>query len=99
MNRKARPFHYKLKIVTLLVAAAILAAGCTNVPAAETQNAAAEQNATKQVKIEQVARHSMGDPREQIGEVAAAVKFDMITKAGGEVVERVKQNGDQVKKR
>ncbi len=72
MNRKARPFHYKLKIVTLLVAAAILAAGCTNVPAAETQNAAAEQNATKQVKIEQVARHSMGDPREQIGEVAAA---------------------------
>ncbi|WP_051236012.1 efflux RND transporter periplasmic adaptor subunit [Paenibacillus pinihumi] len=98
MNRKARPFHYKLKIVTLLVAAAILAAGCTNVPAAETQNAAAEQNATKQVKIEQVARHSMGDPREQIGEVAAAVKFDMITKAGGEVVERVKQNGDQVKK-
>ncbi|RXZ77465.1 efflux RND transporter periplasmic adaptor subunit [Paenibacillaceae bacterium] len=97
MNHKARPIHIKLKIVSLLVAAAVLAAGCANVPVEEPQNAA-DQNALKQVKIEQVARHSMGDPREQIGEVAAAVKFDMIARTEGEVVERVKQNGDQVKK-
>ncbi|MFF2482758.1 efflux RND transporter periplasmic adaptor subunit [Paenibacillus sp. NPDC058071] len=102
MKRKSTHFQYKL--VSLLAAAAIFAAGCgsvsTNEPqkAAAEQNAATEENGLKQVKVEQVARHSMGDPREQIGEVVAAVKFDLITKANGEVIDRVKRNGDRVKK-
>jgi len=98
MIRKVRPFSYKLKAISLLAAAALLASGCSNAPMEGPQEAAAEQHTRKQVKIEQVARHSMGDPREQVGEVVAAVKFDMIARTSGEVTERVKQNGDKVKK-
>ncbi|MBJ6360649.1 efflux RND transporter periplasmic adaptor subunit [Paenibacillus sp. GCM10012307] len=98
MNRKARPLFQPFKIAGLLIAAALIAAGCTNVQAGEAQEEAAVQNGPKQIKIEQVGRHSMGSPREQIGEVTAAVKFDMIAKTGGEVIERIKQNGEQVKK-
>jgi len=98
MNPKAGPFQSKLKVVSILLAAVILAAGCSKAPIEKPQEAAAEQNVRKQVRIEKVARHSMGDPREQVGEVAAAVKFDMIARTSGEVTERVKQNGDKVRK-
>jgi len=101
MKHNARPLQNRLKVLSLLLAATILVAGCTNAPMEgkpQETTAAAEQNAIKQVKIEPVTRHSMGDPREQIGEVAAAVKFDMIARTSGEVTERAKQNGDKVKK-
>lgn len=98
MNRKGILSRYRMKAALLLLGASIVAAGCTNTQGAEPENGTAESKGLPKVKIEQVGRHSMGEPREQIGEVTAAIKFDMIAKTGGEVVERVKQNGDTVKK-
>lgn len=98
MNGKGILSRYRLKAALLLLCAAIVAAGCTNTQGGQSENGNAEPGGPAKVKVEQVGRYSMGEPRELVGEVTAAVKFDMITKTGGEVVERVKQNGDTVKK-
>ncbi|RXZ82978.1 efflux RND transporter periplasmic adaptor subunit [Paenibacillaceae bacterium] len=96
MKRQASPIRKVWKSIGILMAAALFAAGCSN-----SNEAAVEPSVTpsgpKQVKVEAVEKHSMGTPREQIGEVSAGFKMEMISKASGEVVERVKQNGDTVK--
>ncbi|MGG4144906.1 efflux RND transporter periplasmic adaptor subunit [Paenibacillus algorifonticola] len=77
-------------------AMALMAAGCSSAaPAAE--ETAVEQQVTV-IKTEAAAKHSMGDPREQVAEVSASVRLDIPTMASGKIARVLKSNGDTVKK-
>jgi len=80
----------------LLLLGAALVAGCSagNTQAAET---AAQGNAKPVIKVEEVARVSMGDPREQIAEVGPSSKSDVFAESGGILVRLVKRSGERVK--
>ncbi|ANY67008.1 hypothetical protein BBD42_11400 [Paenibacillus sp. BIHB 4019] len=77
-------------------AVALMAAGCSSAaPAAE--ETAVEQQVTV-IKTEAAAKHSMGNPREQVAEVSASVRLDIPTMASGKIARVLKNNGDTVKK-
>ncbi|WP_338553325.1 efflux RND transporter periplasmic adaptor subunit [Paenibacillus sp. KS-LC4] len=77
-------------------AMALMAAGCSSAaPAAE--ETAVEQQVTV-IKTEAVAKHSMGNPREQVAEVSASVRLDIPTMASGKIARVLKGNGDTVNK-
>jgi HlyD family secretion protein len=76
-----------------------LIVGCTSQtvgPAASPSTAQAQQ--LKSVKIAKVSKQKIGDPQEQIGDVVSSIQLDVVTKAGGEVVEILKKRGDKVAK-
>lgn len=99
MNAKAtnrrKPAIGLAKLSILLLAASALVAGCTSQAAPNPTPEAS--SASNRVKVEPVARISMGDPREQIGEVSASVRFDIVTQAGGTMLSLLKGNGDRVR--
>ncbi|KQO11043.1 efflux RND transporter periplasmic adaptor subunit [Paenibacillus sp. Leaf72] len=77
-------------------AVALMAAGCSSAaPAAE--ETVVEQQVTV-IKTEAAAKHSMGNPREQVAEVSASVRLDIPTMASGKIARVLKNNGDTVKK-
>lgn len=78
-----------------MLAGAIVLAGCSRPTAAPPAETAAVQG---QIKVEQVAKHSMGAPREQIGDVSASVELNVMAKASGTIARLVKTNGAKVKK-
>ncbi|MFD1952788.1 efflux RND transporter periplasmic adaptor subunit [Paenibacillus thailandensis] len=82
-----------LKGAVLIAAAAVALAGCS-ASAGTTADIAAVQG---QVKVQTVEKQSMGDPREQVATVSAAVDLNVVAKAGGDVVQVVKHNGERVK--
>jgi len=73
-------------------AAYITGCSASSNPAAET---AADVKAT--IKVEEAAKQSMGDPREQIAEVNASTKTDIVAEAGGKLLKLTKRNGELVK--
>ncbi|WP_169084684.1 efflux RND transporter periplasmic adaptor subunit [Paenibacillus sp. PL91] len=76
------------------IAIALLLAGCSAAEpvAEESGNAPAIE-----IKTEAAAKVSMGEPREQVAEVSAAVRLDIPALASGKVVQLLKKNGDSVK--
>lgn len=81
----------------VLLAAATIASGCSE-PSVTADNGDSEAAAQVTVQVATVAARSMGDPREQIAEVSAAAKLDVIAKSGGKVTAVRARNGEQVKK-
>ncbi len=76
----------------ILCAAYIAGCSAPSDPAAETAD---EVKAT--IKIEEAAKQNMGDPREQIAEVNASTKTDIVAEAGGKLLKLMKRNGELVK--
>lgn len=91
---EALPAGIKAACLILLIGA--LTAGCSPRPQADMAKQEADPNAPKTVKIQQVSKQKIGDPREQVGDVYASVQLDVVTKAGGEVKEVLKKKGEQV---
>jgi len=72
----------------------VLAAGCSSpAPAADGLDTVKEP----QIKTETVGRISMGDPREQIAEVSASSRSEIILEAGGTVLSLLRHSGEQVR--
>ncbi|TYP71897.1 efflux RND transporter periplasmic adaptor subunit [Paenibacillus methanolicus] len=89
--------HQTRRVAVVLLAAAAIASGCSD-PSMTAGNGDSEAAAQVTVQVATVAARSMGDPREQIAEVSAAVKLDVIAKSGGKVTAVRARNGEQVKK-
>ncbi|AEI40039.1 efflux RND transporter periplasmic adaptor subunit [Paenibacillus mucilaginosus] len=80
----------------ILLLASSVAAACSP-PGAPAAPAAQGETKQKPVKTAKVERHLVSDPREQLADVVASVKLDVITKAGGQVTEVLKNKGEAVK--
>lgn len=78
----------------LLLAAAL--AGCSAGGKEAAAPVAADASAVPSVKVESIAKHSMGDPREQVANVNASVQLDVVSLADGKVLEVLKKNGESV---
>lgn len=77
-----------------LVLTALTAAACTTDQPAATPTVTNQRN----VKVEPIAKHSMGLPREQVADVSAAVQVGIVPESAGTVTEILKNNGSIVKK-
>ncbi|SDE14366.1 RND family efflux transporter, MFP subunit [Paenibacillus sp. UNCCL117] len=90
----------KSRLASVVLASAVLsavAAGCS-VGGAGGSGAAEAQLQVRPVKLETVAKRSIGQPAEQVAEVIAQHVVDVLPKASGEVVEVFKQRGERVEK-
>mgnify|MGYP002402729018 CR=1 FL=1 len=89
-------FRGRATAVLLLLTSAALFAGCS---AADPQpsDAAAQAETTPAIKVEEVGKASMGDPREQIADVAPVSRSDIYVESGGVLVKLLKRNGERVK--
>ncbi|OBZ09904.1 efflux RND transporter periplasmic adaptor subunit [Bacillus sp. FJAT-26390] len=81
-------------VAAVLIAAIVLLAGCSEAAPVTEES---ESTPVIPIKTEAAAKVSMGEPREQVAEVSAAVKLDIPALAGGKVVQILKKNGDAVK--
>jgi HlyD family secretion protein len=85
----------RLGAFAILLAAAVLAVGCSAPPPPQASATVANlQN--KPIKVAAIAQHSMSDPKEQVAEVSAAVQVDVLPKVGGQVVQVFKKKGEPV---
>ncbi len=92
-SSKITVYRRAMRISIVFICAAYIA-GCSaaSTPAAETE---ADVKAT--IKVEEAVKQSMGEPREQIAEVNASTKTDIVAEAGGKLLKLVKRNGELVK--
>ncbi|QJD82610.1 efflux RND transporter periplasmic adaptor subunit [Cohnella herbarum] len=94
-KRQSKLNNKKTIILLLLSASAFYLSGCsTSANVAEQPTAAVSEEAL--VKVEAVAKISMGEPREQLAEVSASSRVDITAEAGGMLLRLVKRNGDKV---
>ncbi|TBL77873.1 efflux RND transporter periplasmic adaptor subunit [Paenibacillus thalictri] len=91
-KRRWRP----VKTLVLLAAVVALAAGCS--PSGGPGGMAQAELKARAVKTEPVARQRIGDPTEQVADISAGTALDIVSKAGGEIVEVFKKRGDYVEK-
>ncbi|GAA3409333.1 efflux RND transporter periplasmic adaptor subunit [Paenibacillus hodogayensis] len=86
--------QYGWRITGSLLLAAALTAGCSAPAGPAPAATETEQGA---VKVETIAKRSMGNPREQVASVNAIVQLEVMAKAEGKVWNVLKKNGDLVK--
>ncbi|WP_246628012.1 efflux RND transporter periplasmic adaptor subunit [Paenibacillus oenotherae] len=88
----------KLRTLSLLLALTVLAAGCSQAADKTEETAQSASTVKTMIKVEEVGKHSMGEPREGVAEVSASVKLDITAKTSGTIVSLIKKNGALVKK-
>ncbi|MBE1443064.1 efflux RND transporter periplasmic adaptor subunit [Paenibacillus sp. OAS669] len=93
---KANSVKRNLSIVGALVISTALFAGCTAKP--EASAPATTESQVKTVKVEKVQKQKIADPLEQVADVVSSLQMDVVTKAGGDVLEMLKKRGDIVEK-
>jgi RND family efflux transporter MFP subunit len=81
-----------MTVAQLLLCAALIA-GCS---AANTQTGEPAEPSKPTLKIEEVGKASMGNPREQIAEIAPSMKSDIYSESGGILLKLNKRNGERV---
>jgi HlyD family secretion protein len=96
MNNRVTDYIFGsgLRTVGILLVITALAAGCSAAP--QQQAGTAVQPQSKAIKVAAIAQQSMGDPKEQVAEVSAAVQIDVMPKADGQVLEVLKKKGERV---
>jgi len=100
MKRSLTTLTQSAKWLGVVALSAALVAGCSANPVAapEAKAAAAQEQQVKTVKTAKVTKQKIGDPLEQVGDVVSSVRLDVVTKAGGEIVEVLKKRGETVQK-
>lgn len=83
-------------MAAVLALTVAVAAGCTTGNKQGAAPAAAQEQAVKTVKVQPIAKQSIGAPLEQIADVVPATQIDIIAKAGGEIREIPVKRGDRV---
>jgi HlyD family secretion protein len=87
------------KWAAIMILSSVLIAGCTSQDAGPAASpAASQEQQIKTVKVAKIGKQKIGDPQEQIGDVVSSIQLDVVTKAGGEVVEILKKRGEKVTK-
>lgn len=84
-----------VKLAAAVVLTVAVAAGCS-AEAGPTVPAATQEQAIKTVKVQKLAKQKIGDPLEQVADVAPVMQLDVMAKSSGDVKEILKKRGDQV---
>ncbi|MFK7696881.1 efflux RND transporter periplasmic adaptor subunit [Paenibacillus sp. HJGM_3] len=84
-----------VKLAAAVVLTVAVAAGCS-AEAGPTVPAATQEQAIKAVKVQKLAKQKIGDPLEQVADVAPVMQLDVMAKSSGDVKEILKKRGDQV---
>lgn len=84
-----------VKLAAAVVLTVAVAAGCST-EAGPTVPAATQEQAIKTVKVQKIAKQKIGDPLEQVADVAPVMQLDVMAKSSGDVKEILKKRGDQV---
>lgn len=82
-----------LKTAGVAFLGAALLVGCSAAPVEQTD---ATQSTVKSVKVAPIEKKSIGEPAEQVADVASSVQIDVVTKASGDVLSILKKRGDRV---
>lgn len=85
-----------IRVAAALVLTVAVAAGCTTGGKQAAAPATAQEQTIKTVKVQKVGKQKIGEPLEQVADVVAATKLDIIAKAGGDVKEILVKRGDRV---
>ncbi|PYI50241.1 efflux RND transporter periplasmic adaptor subunit [Paenibacillus flagellatus] len=93
---KSKSIHGGAKVAAALVLTVAVAVGCTTGGKPEATPAAAQEQAIKTVKVQKLTKQKIGDPLEQVADVAPVTQLDVVSKASGEIKEILKKRGDQV---
>lgn len=95
MKKRLNTLQSGAKLAAALALTIAVAVGCSagEQPAAP---ASAQEQTVKTVKVQKVAKQTIGDPLEQVADVVSATELDIVAKAGGEVREILKKRGDRV---
>jgi HlyD family secretion protein len=93
MTSKVDSFGRGSRAAGILIIITALAAGCS---APQPQAAAVIQPQNKPVKVAKITQQSMGDPKEQVADVSAAVQVDVMPKSDGQVLEVLRKKGERV---
>ncbi|TBL78209.1 efflux RND transporter periplasmic adaptor subunit [Paenibacillus thalictri] len=82
------------KWAAVILLSSALAAGCTAAqPPAKTEDKPAEVQ-LKTVKVSKIEKQKIGDPIEQVADVASSIQMDVVAKGGGDILEILKKRGD-----
>lgn len=92
----SQSMHRSTKVLGAVVLSAAILAGCTSKPADNAAQTAEPQ--LKTVKVNPIQKSKISDPLEQVADVVSSIQIDVITKAGGDIMEIVKKRGDMVEK-
>ncbi|WP_028549350.1 efflux RND transporter periplasmic adaptor subunit [Paenibacillus sp. UNC451MF] len=93
----AKSIKQSTKVMGAVVISSALIAGCTSKPAAQPEANAAEVQ-IKTVRTAKIEKKKIGDPLEQVADVASSIQVDVINKVGGDIQEILKKRGDTVEK-
>ncbi|GAA4857331.1 efflux RND transporter periplasmic adaptor subunit [Paenibacillus vulneris] len=93
----AKTLKQSTKVMGAVVISSALIAGCTSKPAAQPEASAAETK-IKTVKTAKIEKKKIGDPLEQVADVASSIQVDVVNKVGGDILEILKKRGDSVEK-
>ncbi|MFB6363863.1 efflux RND transporter periplasmic adaptor subunit [Paenibacillus elgii] len=94
----SKSFKQSTKVMGAVVISAALLAGCGSQPEAAPAAANASDPQLKPVKVAKVEKNRIGDPLEQVADIVSSIQVDVVTKAGGDVMEVLKKRGDMVEK-
>lgn len=87
----------KLKLLAA-ICCALFVAGCSNDSAEAPNEQQSVEQTPKAVKVMNVTKQKIGEPLEQLGDIAAFAEIDIIAKVGGDVKQVFKSRGDVVQK-
>ncbi|WP_248926550.1 efflux RND transporter periplasmic adaptor subunit [Paenibacillus hamazuiensis] len=84
------------KIAGVVLLSTAIVAGCSaGAPAAQPEEKPAEAQ-LKTVKVAKIEKQKIGDPIEQVADVASSIQMDVVLKAGGDIQDILKKRGDYV---
>ncbi|MGF7031883.1 multidrug efflux pump subunit AcrA (membrane-fusion protein) [Paenibacillus mucilaginosus] len=97
MKRKSKSMKPAVKVLGAAVLSAALLASCSAAKP-EAAPAASAEAQIKTVKVVPVEKQKIGEPLEQVADVASSIQLDVLTKSGGDVQAILKKRGDMVEK-
>ncbi|NHN33082.1 efflux RND transporter periplasmic adaptor subunit [Paenibacillus agricola] len=87
-----------IKLAGAIVISAALLVGCTEQPQAAPKEASTNESQLKLIKTAPIEKKKISEPLEQVADVAASLQIDIVTKAGGDIMEIAKKRGDNIEK-
>lgn len=96
-KKRRRPYRQVVKTVSILAMSFTIIAGCSEtIPLSHETSAAVQEQPLKSVKLYKVGKQKIGDPVEHAADVLSSVQFDIIAKAGGDIVQVLKNREEWV---
>ncbi|MCZ8518832.1 MULTISPECIES: efflux RND transporter periplasmic adaptor subunit [Paenibacillus] len=98
MKRKSKSMKPAVKALGAAVISAALLASCSAAKPEAAPAATSAEAQIKTVKAAPIEKQKIGEPLEQVADVASSIQLDVVTKSAGDIQEIYKKRGDLVEK-